>query len=147
MAINLGIAVITVSVALYYFLLTPTTPYYLILIISGVNGIGSGMFWPSNNSAIMSSAPKGYFGSVSGLSRTLGGIGTILSYVLTLSVAAASIPKAVAFEIFLGTTKLDGGLSSIFVTGLHYAFLISAGVLIVATLFSFMRGKEIRTGS
>ncbi|AWR98443.1 MFS transporter [Metallosphaera hakonensis] len=144
---TLGIAVITVSVALYYFLLTPTTPYYLILIISGVNGIGSGMFWPSNNSAIMSSAPKGYFGSVSGLSRTLGGIGTILSYVLTLSVAAASIPKAVAFEIFLGTTKLDGGLSSIFVTGLHYAFLISAGVLIVATLFSFMRGKEIRTGS
>ncbi|MEM1621969.1 MAG: MFS transporter, partial [Metallosphaera sp.] len=139
-----GIAIIMLSVIMFYFVLTPETPYTWILLISGINGVGSGMFWPSNTSAIMSSAPKGYFGSVSGLSRTLGNVGIILSYVITLSVAAAAIPKEVAFKIFLGTSKLDGGLSSIFVVGLHYAFLISAVVLAVATFFSFLRGKEIR---
>jgi hypothetical protein len=51
----------------------------------------------------MSSAPKGYFGSVSDLSRTLESVGTILSYVISLSVSAASILKGVAFQIFLGT--------------------------------------------
>lgn len=137
-----GIAIIMLSVIMFYFVLTPETPYTWILLISGINGVGSGMFWPSNTSAIMSSAPKGYFGSVSGLSRTLGNVGIILSYVITLSVAAAAIPKEVAFKIFLGTSKLDGGLSSIFVVGLHYAFLISAVVLAVATFFSFLRGKR-----
>lgn len=140
-----GIAIIMLSVILFYLVLTPNTPYTLILLISAVNGVGSGMFWPSNISAIMASAPKGYFGSVSGLSRTLGNVGIILSYVITLSVAAAAIPKEVAFEIFLGTSKLNGGLSSVFVVGLHYAFLISAVVLALATFFSFLRGKEVRT--
>jgi hypothetical protein len=102
------------------------------------------MFWPSNTSAIMSSAPKGYFGSVSGLSRTLGSVGTILSYVISLSVAAASIPKGVAFQIFLGTSRLNGGLSNVFVVGLHYAFLVSMAVLVLATVLSFLRGKEVR---
>ncbi|MEM4047136.1 MAG: MFS transporter [Metallosphaera sp.] len=142
---TLGLAIIMLSVILYYVVLTPNASYLTILIVSGINGVGSGMFWPSNTSAIMSSAPKGYFGSISGLSRTLGGIGTILSYVISLTVAAAAIPKYVAFEIFLGTSKLDGGLSSVFVEGLHYAFLLSALILAGATVLSFMRGKETRT--
>ncbi|MEM0072624.1 MFS transporter [Metallosphaera cuprina] len=142
---TLGLAIIMLSVILYYVVLTPNASYLTILIVSGINGVGSGMFWPSNTSAIMSSAPKGYFGSISGLSRTLGGIGTILSYVISLTVAAAAIPKYVAFEIFLGTSKLDGGLSSVFVVGLHYAFLLSALILAGATVLSFMRGKETRT--
>ncbi|MEM4080081.1 MAG: MFS transporter, partial [Metallosphaera sp.] len=142
---TLGLAIIMLSVIIYYVVLTPNASYLTILIVSGINGVGSGMFWPSNTSAIMSSAPKGYFGSISGLSRTLGGIGTILSYVISLTVAAAAIPKYVAFEIFLGTSKLDGGLSSVFVVGLHYAFLLSALILAGATVLSFMRGKETRT--
>lgn len=66
-----GLAIITLTVGIYYITLTPTTPVSWILAVSALNGVGSGMFWPSNTSAIMASAPKGYFGSVSGLSRTL----------------------------------------------------------------------------
>jgi Arabinose efflux permease len=139
-----GLALITLTVGIYYLIITPTTPITWILGISALNGVGSGMFWPSNTSAIMSSAPKGYFGSVSGLSRTLGSVGTILSYVISLSVAAASIPKGVAFQIFLGTSRLNGGLSNVFVVGLHYAFLVSMAVLVLATVLSFLRGKEVR---
>jgi hypothetical protein len=92
----------------------------------------------------MSSAPKGYFGSVSGLSRSLESVGTILSYVILQSVAAASIPKGVAFQIFLETSRLSGGLSNVFVVGLHYAFLVSMAVLVLATVLFFLREKGVR---
>lgn len=138
---GIGLMFIFITLILYFFLLTPTTEYYLIIGISAITGIGSAMFWPSNSTAIMFHAPKEYYGSVSGLSRTLGNIGTILSYVLSIVVATLSIPRNVAFEIFIGTTKLNGDVSATFVNGLHFAFLISSIIIIVAMIFSFMSGK------
>ncbi len=138
---GIGLMFIFITMILYFFLLTPTTDYYLIVGISAITGIGSAMFWPSNSTAIMFHAPKEYYGSVSGLSRTLGNIGTILSYVLSIVVATLSIPRSVAFEIFIGTTTLNGDVSVTFVNGLHFAFLISSIIIVVAMIFSFMSGK------
>ncbi|ADX83880.1 MFS transporter [Saccharolobus islandicus] len=138
---GIGLIFIFITLILYFFLLTPITDYYLIVGISAITGIGSAMFWPSNSTAIMFYAPKEYYGSVSGLSRTLGNIGTILSYVLSIVVATLSIPRNVAFEIFIGTTTLNGDVSATFVNGLHFAFLISSIIIVVAMIFSFMSGK------
>ncbi|QGA68307.1 MFS transporter [Sulfolobus sp. E11-6] len=138
---GIGLIFIFITLILYFLLLTPTTNYYLIVGISAITGIGSAMFWPSNSTAIMFHAPKEYYGSVSGLSRTLGNIGTILSYVLSIVVATLSIPRNVAFEIFIGTTTLNGDVSVTFVNGLHFAFLISSIIIIIAMVFSFMSGK------
>lgn len=139
---GIGLIFIFITLILYFFLLTPITDYYLIVGISAITGIGSAMFWPSNSTAIMFYAPKEYYGSVSGLSRTLGNIGTILSYVLSIVVATLSIPRNVAFEIFIGTTTLNGDVSATFVNGLHFAFLISSIIIVVAMIFSFMSGKS-----
>ncbi|WP_278465075.1 MFS transporter [Saccharolobus islandicus] len=138
---GIGLIFIFITLILYFFLLTPITNYYLIVGISAITGIGSAMFWPSNSTAIMFYAPKEYYGSVSGLSRTLGNIGTILSYVLSIVVATLSIPRNVAFEIFIGTTTLNGDVSATFVNGLHFAFLISSIIIVIAMIFSFMSGK------
>ncbi|WP_016731108.1 MFS transporter [Saccharolobus islandicus] len=138
---GIGLIFIFITLILYFFLLTPITDYYLIVGISAITGIGSAMFWPSNSTAIMFYAPKEYYGSVSGLSRTLGNIGTILSYVLSIVVATLSIPRNIAFEIFIGTTTLNGDVSATFVNGLHFAFLISSIIIVVAMIFSFMSGK------
>ncbi|WP_338604496.1 MFS transporter [Sulfolobus tengchongensis] len=139
---GIGLVFILASLLLYFFLLTPSTPYSVILGISGITGIGSAMFWPSNSTAIMFHAPKEYYGSVSGLSRTLGNIGTILSYVLSIVVATLSIPRYVAFEIFLGTATLDKDISKVFVNGLHFAFLVSSLIIIVAIVFSILSEKS-----
>ena len=87
------------------------------------------MFFPANNSAVMANARAGSFGSISGLLRTVQNIGLVGSYVLAISVAAASIPRQVAFEVFIGTTNLSGGVSQEFLFGIHNAFYASIAIL------------------
>ncbi len=138
---GIGLSLILVSLILYYITLTPFTPFYIILIISGITGIGSAMFWPSNATAIMFNAPKEYYGSVSGISRTLGNVGTTISYVLSISVATLVVPRYVAFEIFLGTNVLDGRVSMAFVDGLHFAFLVSSIIIFLSIILSVLGGN------
>lgn len=116
-----------------------STPVYVIVAASIISGIGGSMFWPANNSSVMSSTPKKLYGSISGLLRTLSSIGTLISYVISISVASLSVPRHVAFEVFLGTNSLSGNVSSAFLTGLHSAFLVCLMILIVSGIFSFLR--------
>lgn len=55
-----------------------------------------------------------------------------------------TIPRYVAFQVFLGTSDLIGGVAGKFINGLHSAFLVSVGVLVVALVLSAVRGKEVR---
>lgn len=138
---GIGLILTFISLMAYYFILTPTTSLSVILGISAITGAGSAMFWPSNSAAIMFSAPREYYGAVSGISRTLGNIGTTLSYVLSITVATLVIPRYVAFEIFLGLSSLDGDVSSEFVSGLHFAFLVSAAIVLIAAILSILGGN------
>lgn len=115
---------------------------YIVILGSVITGIGGSMFWPSNTSAVMSSAPRDLYGSISGLLRTLSNVGTLFSYVIAISVAALSVPRSVAFEIFLGKDKLEGGISASFVGGVHAALAVSFIILIFAGLSSLVRLKK-----
>ena len=136
---GIGIFLMAAGV-LIYFTLKVNSSLYLVVLASIVSGIGGALFWPSNNSAVMSSAPRRLYGSISGLLRTLSSIGTLMSYVITISVASLAIPRYVAFEVFLGTNKqLTGGVSSQFLGGLHAALLISLVLLIFAGILSILK--------
>ena len=115
------------------------------LFASAVSGLGTSMFFPANNSAVMANARAGSFGSISGLLRTVQNIGLVGSYVLSISVAAASIPRQVAFEVFIGTRSLSGGVSQAFISGIDHAFYASIAILALAGILSFIRGKETRS--
>ena len=138
-----GIFFLTLAV-LIYMTLTTTSPLYIVLIGSAVSGLGTSMFFPANNSAVMANARTGSFGSISGLLRTVQNIGLVGSYVLAISVAAASIPRQVAFEVFIGTSNLAGNVSQAFILGINHAFYASVAILVIAGILSFIRGKEIR---
>lgn len=125
-----------------YFLLNLTSSIYLIIGGSMISGFGASMFWPSNNSAVMSGASKNIYGSISGLLRTLTNMGTLMSYVITITVAAATVPRYVAFEVFLGLGKLNGNVSSKFMAGIHYALFVSIVLLIFAGIFSIIRTRN-----
>lgn len=105
------------------------------------------MFFPANNSAVMANARAGSYGSISGLLRTVQNIGLVGSYVLSISVASASIPRYVAFEVFIGTTSLSGGVSQAFISGIDHAFYASVAILAFAGILSYIRGKETRRPS
>ncbi len=110
-------------------------------VISLVSGIGIGTFFPANTTAIMSQAPPRRLGAISGLRAALTNIGTLLSFVVTLSIASASVSRATAYQVFLGTTDLTGGVAGQFLGGLRAALYGSAVILAVAAVLSWSRGR------
>jgi EmrB/QacA subfamily drug resistance transporter len=122
-----------------------TSSYYIIIAASTVSGFGTAMFFPANNSAVMAKARQGNYGTVSGLLRTLQNVGILGSFVVAITVASASIPRQLAFEVFISTVKLSGGLSASFITGIRTALYASVVILALAGVLSATRGKENRT--
>ncbi len=143
---TLGIVFLGVA-ALIYMTLHANSPLFIVLVASAVSGFGTSMFFPANNSAIMARAQSGAYGSISGLLRTLQNVGVVGSFVIAISVASASIPRAVAFQVFISTIKLSGGLTAAFITGIDAALYASLVLLTTAGILSVSRGKEARTES
>lgn len=138
-----GLAMMGISV-LIYSMLTATSSLYIVLIGSFFTGLGSSMFFPANNSAVMANSPKDLYGMSSGFLRTMANIGMLGSFVLAISIASISVPRYVAFEVFAGVGKLLGKVSVSFMGGIHAALYASLIILIAAGILSFIRGKEKR---
>jgi EmrB/QacA subfamily drug resistance transporter len=141
---SLGL-VVQAAGMLTYSTLAIDSPLYVVILGSVMTGAGSSCFFPANNSAVMASAPRGAYGIASGLLRTFSNIGMVSSFAVALLVASLSIPRQLAFQIFLGTSGISGTLSAAFVDGLHSALVASIALLGVAFLLSALRGKEART--
>jgi EmrB/QacA subfamily drug resistance transporter len=133
-----------IMATLVYLALQTDTPLWVVLLASGISGIGSAMFFPSNNSAVMANAPSGSYGSISGILRTVQNIGILGSFVIAITVASASVPRNVAFEVFIGTTNLVGGVSEAFLHGIDASLWASIGIIGLAAALSWMRGEEKR---
>lgn len=140
---TIGIFFLGVAI-LIYLTMGVTSPLYIVLLASAVSGLGTSMFFPANNSAVMANARTGSYGSISGLLRTVQNIGLVGSYVLAISVAAASIPRQVAFEVFIGTKSLTGHVSQAFISGIDHAFYASIVILTIAFILSYIRGRDVR---
>jgi EmrB/QacA subfamily drug resistance transporter len=138
-----GLAMMGISV-LVYSTLTATSSLYIVLVASFLTGLGSSMFFPANNSAVMANSPKELYGLSSGFLRTMANIGMLGSFVVAISIASISVPRYVAFEVFAGLGKLLGNVSTAFMGGIHAALYVSLGILTVAAIFSLVRGKENR---
>jgi EmrB/QacA subfamily drug resistance transporter len=138
---SLGIVCMGIAV-LVYLTLRADSSYYIVLLGSAISGVGTSMFYPANFAAVMSNVRAGSFGSISGLLRTLQNVGTLGSFVVAISVAAASIPRDVAFQIFLGT--ISGGVNPQFIVGIDSALYVSLGLLTIAGILSYFRRKEVR---
>lgn len=139
--------VFLVIATLIYLTLRVDTSLYVVLVASAISGIGTSMFMPANNSAVMANAPAAAYGGISGVLRTIQNIGILGSFVTTITVASASIPRNVAFEVFIGTTNLVGGVSEAFLHGIDSALTASIIIITIAGIMSWMRGIEKRGGS
>ena len=137
---TLGILLMCISICIYLSL-GATTSLYVVVIGSVIAGLGGAMFWPANNSEVMSNAEPAQYGSISGLLRLTSNIGALVSYVVVITAATLAVPRALAFQIFIGTTKLNGGVSAAFIGGIHAALLASIVLLLFAAALSLTRGR------
>ncbi len=141
---TIGIALTLLTILIYYAFLNATTPYWIIIAATVVAGVGTSMFFPANSSAVMANAPSNNYGVASGLLRSLSNIGTLVSYLVTITVASLAVSREQAFKIFLGTSDLIGNISTEFLKSMHAVFIISAVILIAAAALSWTRGGEQR---
>jgi EmrB/QacA subfamily drug resistance transporter len=117
--------------------------YGLVIAASVVSSIGSGLFFPANTAAVMKAAPQEVFGIASGMLRTFANVGMVFSFALAIVAASHSISRHVAFAIFVGTTRLTPALASAFTHGLHTAFYLSMGLMVIAALLSAIRQRAV----
>ncbi len=137
-----------IQVAVLFMLrgLTTTTTIVQVGIIEAFYGVGSGLFWPANTSAIMASSPSARYGVSSGIMNTFRNSGMVMSFALSLTAITGVIPTNIVYQLFIGTFSgtLAPNYASSYLSGQSYAFGISAVLLVVSTLLSLVRGKESR---
>ncbi len=132
----------------WFLMITPTTPYLYIAAGLAIMGIGGGLFWSPNTSAAMSAAPRYRLGVASATLSTLRQAGMVTSFALSLAVAAASLPKQVMFQLFVGSNiALGSQVLQGFVVGMHSAFIVSIFLAVIAAGLSLIRGKESLSAS
>ncbi len=141
---TIGIFFMVMGVLFYLFVLGVSSPVYYVIIGTVITGFGGSMFWPSNNSAVMANVAQEFRGAASGTLRLFSSLGLIGSFIIAFVAAASAIPRYEAFGIFAGTSKVIGGIGKGFVVGMRAAFVALIVMLIIAGLFSLMRGKENR---
>ncbi|MHB9032672.1 MAG: MFS transporter [Anaerolineae bacterium] len=125
--------------------LSPLTPYWQIALGLGLMGMGGGLFYSPNTSAAMNSAPVKRLGVASATLVTFRQVGMVTSFAVSLAVAAGSLPREVVMNLFVGTNvALGSQAEQAFIGGIQNAFLVSAGLCLVAAGISYIRGKENR---
>jgi EmrB/QacA subfamily drug resistance transporter len=125
--------------------ITAGTPYPQIAGGLALMGLGGGMFYAPNTSAAMNASPLPRLGIASGTLATLRQAGMVTSFALSLAVAAASLPRTVMFQLFIGTNVVLGSaITKSFVIGMHSAFMVSIVLCLIAAGFSLVRGEENR---
>jgi EmrB/QacA subfamily drug resistance transporter len=139
--IGLGIQIVGL---LFYARLSLQSPVWLVVVASVVSGLGGGLFYPANTTAVMRAAPRELFGVASGMLRTFANVGMVFSFAVGILVAGRAIPHREAFAIFVGTTHLTHHLAGSFTDGLHAAFYASIGIMAIAALFSATRVLQLR---
>jgi hypothetical protein len=71
----------------------------------------------------------------------------VFSFSLAILIASRSIPRELAFAIFVGSASLNGPPAAAFTSGLHSAFYASMGLMVVAALFSVTRAARSPRGT
>lgn len=117
------------------------TPVALLVTLLLLEGTGSSIFGPGNNSAIMGSVPPSHLGTASGM------IGTVRQISMATGIAVAGTLYAV-IQSTEETLLLEAGvaaeeaLSRSVTTGFQDVLTIMLVTLVAATIVSILRGKD-----
>jgi EmrB/QacA subfamily drug resistance transporter len=107
-----------------------------------VLGIGGGLFFSPNTSAVMSASPRHRLGVASATLASFRQVGMVTSFALTLAVAAATMPPRAIGSLFLGTHKyLTPAVAADFTHGISVALSVSVVIVLVAFVLILVGGE------
>ncbi|MCI4327806.1 MAG: MFS transporter [Thermoplasmata archaeon] len=132
------------------------TPLLVVAGYEAALGVGGGLFFPANTSAVMSGVPRPRYGVASGIMMTLRNSAMALSFAVALVALTVSLPAGTAAAIFGGTFTpgsvsalglTPAALTSVFLTGMRSVFRLAALLVLASAVFSALRGREFRAGA
>ncbi len=141
---TIGISFIIIGILVYLYTITYSASIYLIVIGSAIIGVGGAMFYPANSNSLMSNAEKSSYGAASGRLRLFSNIGLVSSFVIVIVAAASSIPSALAFQIFVGSSTLTVSEAAGFVSGMQSSLIVLIFILLLSGIASATRGKHVK---
>jgi EmrB/QacA subfamily drug resistance transporter len=98
-------------------------------------GVGGGLFWAPSTSAAMGAAPRNRLGVASATLATWRNTGMVVSYALSLAIAAASVPADAQNQLFLGqSVHLPAAVAADFVAGMRSTFHLSIAILVATAI-------------
>ncbi len=99
------VGLVVVAVTFVLLLAIPVDfPYWAFALITGLSGVGSGMFGAPNRTAIMNSVPAAQRGAASGMAGTVQNAGTSLSIGLFFSLLIAGLAASLPASLYGGLT-------------------------------------------
>ena len=108
-----------------------------------ISGLGSGMFFSPNTSAIMGSVPVERRGIAAGVRSMMNNAGSVISIAISMAIISTSIDPKAMQGLFSGTQVGAQGIAvGNFISGLRSAFIISFIISIIAAVLSFLRGPQ-----
>ncbi|WP_041276058.1 MFS transporter [Desulfosporosinus acidiphilus] len=111
-----------------------------------IAGLGSGMFFSPNTSAIMGAVAPQRRGIAGGVRTMMNNAGSVISMALSMAIISSSITPEALQGLFAGTQVGSQGIAvAQFIGGLRTAFAISFGMSLLAAIISYMRGSESST--
>lgn len=110
-----------------------------------IAGLGSGMFFSPNTSAVMGAVPVERRGIAAGVRTMMNNAGSVISIALAMAIISSSITQQALEGLFTGTQVGSKGIAvGHFITGLRTAFVISFVISLIAAVISYMRGTQPR---
>jgi EmrB/QacA subfamily drug resistance transporter len=120
---------------------TDRTPFWQIAIWMALMGGGSGFFNSPNTNVVMTSVQPLERGMAAGVRTMLANTGQMLSVAIAFPLVLSRIPPEVMQQVFIYGGGMEGNTQALglFISGLHLAFWISAGVSLVAAAVSALQ--------
>ncbi|MDP4095069.1 MAG: MFS transporter [Bacillota bacterium] len=113
-----------------------------------IAGLGSGMFFSPNTSAIMGAVPVERRGIAAGVRTMMNNAGSVISIALAMVIISSSIDPKALQGLFAGTQVGSEGIAvGNFISGLRTAFAISFVISLIAAFISYLRGPEPKWGN
>jgi hypothetical protein len=125
--------------------LQASTPYAWSAFWLALVGIGSGMFNSPNTAAMMGAVPMHRRGVAAGARVMLQNTGAVISIAFVMAIVTAAVPKDVLFKIFSGLTSgLSPDQLQPFISNLHLAMWVLAGISLLGAAISLLRPAHVR---
>ena len=112
-----------------------------------IQTIGSGAFWPPNNSSVLSVVDEKRYGVVSAFMNLVRNSGNVIGIAVSTAIVTAtmgSMGYPATFAVIEQTNDL--GLLNSFTTGLRFAFGFSVVIVLIGAVLSVYRARKSEDG-